>query len=407
MQNVLIIGCDTRNIACSASKSEYNVYSIDAFCDFDLTECAVATKKIPSNYADDVKTIPLQRIEEWIAEFDVDFDAIVLGSGFELINQKRLPYRLLNNSQQIMNAVTDKYRFASRLESLDIPHPVTYSGKEHDNIDTRNFPVMVKPNRAGGGLLNRKVGSPDELESVIEGLLKSYPSWTADDLIIQEFEIGIPASVSIISTETEACAIALNEQLIGESQLTDMGFAYCGNITPFETSYHEMICETAKQLVLEFGLIGSNGVDFIITENGPVILEINPRFQGSLDTVELATGMNLFDAHVKSFSGILPDTKPHVNHFAGKAIVYSKGNLFINERIFKGLVCQNTVDIPNLGHNISTDEPMVSVVHTGYNRNDVTEKLRKSVDYIRNLTDSCYYQKDNKSIQNLNTKLIS
>src|SRR5664280_3631874 len=43
MQNILVIGFDTRNIVCSASRAGYKVCSIDAFRDFDLQECAYAS----------------------------------------------------------------------------------------------------------------------------------------------------------------------------------------------------------------------------------------------------------------------------------------------------------------------------------------------------------------------------
>jgi len=59
----------------------------------------------------------------------------------------------------------------------------------------------------------------------------------------------------------------------------------------------------AEELVLEFKLLGSNGVDFLASKKGPVVLEINPRFQGSLDTVEKAMNINLFEAHAGCFRG--------------------------------------------------------------------------------------------------------
>ncbi|WP_292485449.1 ATP-grasp domain-containing protein [Methanohalobium sp.] len=302
-----------------------------------------------------------------------------------------------------MDDVTDKYRFARKLESMDIPHPVTYSANEIKYID--DYPVIVKPKCAGGGVFNRKVESFDELESVIDDLLKTYPLWTLDDLIIQKFEEGIPASVSVVSTGDSAYAIAINEQLIGEPWLTDTEFAYCGNITPFETLYQDEMYKISKQLMLEYDLKGSNGVDFIITENGPVVLEINPRLQGSLDSVELATDMNLFDAHVKSFSGIFPEITD-VKQFAARAVVYSQNDVLINKQILNGLIGQNTVDIPDVGHYIGIDEPLTSVVHKGHSRRDVMEKLRTSAEKIRCLTNG-KGKEENKTLPNLNTKLKS
>ena len=35
----------------------------------------------------------------------------------------------------------------------------------------------------------------------------------------------------------------------------------------------------AKSMVIGLGLLGSNGVDFMLTKEGPVVVEVNPRFR--------------------------------------------------------------------------------------------------------------------------------
>jgi len=44
----------------------------------------------------------------------------------------------------------------------------------------------------------------------------------------------------------------------------------------------------------------------MLTDKGVQVIEVNPRFQGSIDTIELSTGLSIFDAHIKSFDGELP-----------------------------------------------------------------------------------------------------
>ena len=148
-------------------------------------------------------------------------------------------------------------------------------------------------------------------------------------VVIQEFLEGIPSSVSLLSTKNEALPVAVNEQLIGIPWLSRLPFAYCGNITPFRTDQAEEMEALAEELVLEFKLLGSNGVDFLVSEKGPVVLEINPRFQGSLDTVEKAMNINLFEAHAGCFRGELPE-KPEAKCFAARGMIYSDRELFID-----------------------------------------------------------------------------
>ena len=83
------------------------------------------------------------------------------------------------------------------------------------------------------------------------------------------------------------------------------GFRYSGNITPLAPPQCA-IGQMAEEIIAKLGLVGSNGVDFLLTEKGPVVVEVNSRFQGSLDTVEMASGDNVFQAHLQSFAGRLP-----------------------------------------------------------------------------------------------------
>jgi len=178
--------------------------------------------------------------------------------------------------------------------------------------------------------------------------------------------------------------------LIGSPHLTRLPFAYCGNITPFVTQFKDEMIEYSEQIALEFGLKGSNGVDFIQTEKGIVILEVNPRFQGSLDTIELSYGINIFDAHVRSFSGELPKPGKH-KCFAVKNILYADKKIQINERLFNRLInCMKmgrAADIPEKGWIVREDEPLTTLLETGRTREIALENVKKSAQHIRVLTE--------------------
>ncbi|MBN1133585.1 MAG: ATP-grasp domain-containing protein [Methanosarcinaceae archaeon] len=386
MKNILAIGYSSRNIVCSARRAGYNVYAIDAFCDMDLVECATGSRMIDLGDKGDIKQIDREKIIELIESFDVGFDSIVLGSGFEMMDLSHLPYPILNNGPQIMQKVSDKEIFAKKLGTLDVPHPCIYSINE---LGSAPYPLMVKPKYGGGGILNRVATNEDELCAIFGELSALSPQMTSDDMLIQDFISGTAASVSVISTKNEARAIAINEQLIGIPWLTELPFAYCGNITPFETPYAEKMCEMAEKLVLDFGLVGSNGVDFIISDRGPVVIEINARFQGSLDTVELATGINIFDAHMKAFGGELPD-KTETFRFAARAVLYTDLDMVINRQVLDGIVKENTIDIPNDGHRAFAGDPLTSIIATGRKRQDVLRNIMNSVFRITELLDALH-----------------
>jgi predicted ATP-grasp superfamily ATP-dependent carboligase len=102
-----------------------------------------------------------------------------------------------------------------------------------------------------------------------------------EGLLIQEYVEGDAASASVISTASDARTVAVNEQLLGVRDLGQLEpFGYCGNITPLEASEAvvERCREVAEEVVEHFRLVGSNGVDLVITGEGvPEVIEVNPN----------------------------------------------------------------------------------------------------------------------------------
>ena len=138
----------------------------------------------------------------------------------------------------------------------------------------------------------------------------------------------------------------------------------------------------AEELVLEFKLLGSNGVDFLVTETGPVVLEINPRFQGSLDTVEKAMNINLFEAHAGCFRGELPP-KPEANCFAARGIIYSDRELFIDRKLMDVILREKGADIPPQGTKIEPDWPLTSLFSCTSTREEAILSLERGVKRIK------------------------
>lgn len=379
MQNILIIGFDTRNIVCSAHRAGYKVCSIDAFHDLDLQECAYASALLECRTAKELHQLGSSRIKAQMAAFGLDFDALVLGSGLEVLDQNSFSCTVLASGPDNIRKASNKKYLSKRLEALGIFHPHCYSP---DEIDAIEYPVIVKPASGGGGIFNRIARSKKELLSIREELFRLDTGLTDQALIIQDFLEGTPASVSLLSTRDEAISVAVNEQLIGIPWLSRLPFAYCGNITPFKTGQAEEMKALAEELVLEFKLLGSNGVDFLVTENGPVVLEINPRFQGSLDTVEKAMNINLFEAHVGCFKGDLPD-KPNAKCFASRGIIYSDRELFIDRKLMDVILREKGADIPLHGTNIEPDWPLTSLFSCAPTREGAVLSLERGAKRIK------------------------
>ncbi|WP_440952080.1 ATP-grasp domain-containing protein [Methanococcoides sp. FTZ1] len=382
LENVLVLGYSSRNIACSARKAGYNVYAIDAFCDMDLKENTVACQSLLTDESIDIKNIDKKTILELIDNFDVSPDAIVLGSGFEELDLSDRSWKILNNDPDVMKKASDKSSLAKELESLDIPHPVSFDVDEACEI---GYPLMVKPKCAGGGRLNRIAHNEDDLITILDELLLIDPTLSSDDIMVQEFLSGFPASVSLVADGNRSVPIAANEQLIGIPWLSGLPFAYCGNITPYRTPYTRQMYDISEKIAIGLGLVGSNGVDFLLTDSGPVVIEVNARLQGSLDSVEMATGLNLFDLHVKAFEGVLPEKAPDILQYAIRAVVYADKEMSVDSSFYEKLAGEPIADIPTEGYQAFTDDPITSVLATGKNREDVMEKVISVTRKIRGL----------------------
>ncbi len=343
---LLVIGFSVRHIACSAARAGHYVVAADAFCDLDLCKCASEAFLL----SQEVAMQSLQTLAEKVSP-----DAIVLGPGLE--EARVQGFKVLNNPPEKAALVSDKLWLARWLERRGFPFIKTQTSVE--GID---FPAVIKPRKGAGGVGCRLVGSRADL-----GL--------EDGLIIQELIEGRPGSVSAIGNGREARAIATNEQIIGATFAGAEDFRYSGNITPLEPDCPEL-AEMAEEIITELRLVGTNGVDFLLTEKGPVVVEVNPRFQGSLDTVELSTGMNVFKAHMEAFQGVLPELPlPVPSRSAGRIIFYAREDLRIGPRLFLEGLVDGLTDIPRPGSLIKKSDPVASILAMGANRTDVLKLL--------------------------------
>lgn len=340
---ILAAGINIRHIAASASRAGHEVIAADCYCDRDLSIWAKETFRLPRQ----------ERLEDWLNRLVSEHrpDAVVLGPGLEEARVRGAP--VLNNPPEKTSRVSDKLWLAGWLEKEGFPFIRTEPSPEN-----MSYPFLIKPRHGAGGVGCRTVQSRDELH------------WE-EDFIAQPLISGWAASVSVIGGGSEARAIAVNEQLIGHSWAGACGFRYSGNITPLEMPPSGM-ADMAEEIVAGLGLVGSNGVDFLLSENGPVPVEVNSRFQGSLDSVEMAYGINVFQAHLEAFSGILPGPTGPPLGTAGRAILYAPSPLRIDADLLYGWTC----DVPPMGSRIQPDDPVISVTCRGTGRDEVLSCLK-------------------------------
>jgi predicted ATP-grasp superfamily ATP-dependent carboligase len=136
----------------------------------------------------------------------------------------------------------------------------------------------------------------------------------------------------------------------------------------------------AEKIGGHFGLIGSNGIDFVISGDGvPHVVEVNPRFQGTLEAVETVLGMNLVKMHLLACrQGVLPTNLGDPSRYSTRLILYTPRRL-----VTPDLTHVNGVtDIPLPGSILEEGEPFCSVNSTGDSREASLGMAKKMAELI-------------------------
>jgi predicted ATP-grasp superfamily ATP-dependent carboligase len=118
----------------------------------------------------------------------------------------------------------------------------------------------------------------------------------------------------------------------------------------------------AEVVAATCGLRGVNGVDFIAQNGTPFPIEVNPRYSASLELVERAFGVSVFELHVLGALGKLPSSVEIPRRFpaTGKAIVYARRAMTTGDTRH-WLDDPSIADIPWPGERIQAGHPICTV----------------------------------------------
>jgi predicted ATP-grasp superfamily ATP-dependent carboligase len=350
---VLVAGFATRHVAQSAHRAGYEVCAVDHFCDQDLAWCTSDREKF-----EDLADLPgaIDRICE-----RHHFDLFVPTSGAETLP---VPVPLCGTPAETIHTFLDKLETQAFFESHDIPAP----GLLPEGV----YPAMVKPRSGAGGWRNAVIRSDAAMEAWL-ALYENVPH------LRQELVEGIPASVCCITDGRRAVAIAANEQVLRGSGESSFGFS--GSVTPFIHPMQGEMYTLAERIAAASGCRGTIGIDFVVGDDRIAAIEVNPRFQGTVDTVEMATGCNLFSLHAAACAGDLPATTPAASQVAVRTILFADRDLTVNAdlRVFRDFVA----DIPWPGTFFEEEQAVVSVYGSGPTRDSAFAVLHKHITTIR------------------------
>ena len=161
--------------------------------------------------------------------------------------------------------------------------------------------------------------------------------------------------------------LGLTEQLVGQRAFGVRGYRWCGNITPPRLPPRaEALLDQARaicsRLAGAFALRGLFGVDFIWDGERAWTLEVNPRPTASLEAIEAAYGVGVFDAHLRGCAGELPRVEAERSGAAGKAVLFATEDVTIGDS--ERWLERGVRDVPHPGERIAAGHPICTVVAT-------------------------------------------
>ena len=358
----LIVATTGRALARSAWRSGHRVAVLDLFADQDTRDYSMVCQRIPAS------DWGLDAAAAVRAANDICPAAVplVTGSGFEnrpaLLDALARGRNLLGNSSETVVASKDPRHFFALLDHLGIAHPET----------SLTFPDDPS------GWLAKKIGGSGGTHVRPALIGETYPP----DTYFQRHVGGVCASVLFLADGHHARVVGFNE--VWPRSAGNAPFAYAGaiNRVALTSILRDQISADVDALVGALGLVGLNGMDFIIGPDEYRVLEINPRPTATIDLHDDQAAGSLFDLHVRACAGTLPPVLQTSGTVRAHAVVYSPDGASQLRRFAFPDWCS---DLPADPTGIPTGMPVCTVNASGGCTGDVVRLVRQRRALLENL----------------------
>jgi uncharacterized protein len=184
-----------------------------------------------------------------------------------------------------------------------------------------------------------------------------------------------------------AVVLGLTEQLVGQRAFGVRGYRWCGNLVPprLPTGERDALLDHARAicscLAAAFALRGLFGVDLVWDGERAWTVEVNPRPTSSLEAIEAAYGVGVFDAHLRGCAGELPRIERDCLRAAGKAVLFATEAVTIGDSV--RWLERGVRDVPHPGERIAKGRPVCTVVATAAKPQDALAELEEQAARLR------------------------
>ena len=209
---------------------------------------------------------------------------------------------ILGSSSDSVKITSSKIKTANLLHKNEIPYIETMPLKNETIPETQSGWV-IKPDDGVGAENCYFCADIQELD-------KLKDSTCIENFVVQEYVPGISASLSMICYQGKAQLLACNKQI----------FSFNSGISAKKGELKELVVNGLTEQWDPFNTIAQNiaradkglwgyvGVDLIVTETGPVVVEINPRLTTSYVGLRQSISLNPAELILSIWqNGVIPE----------------------------------------------------------------------------------------------------
>jgi predicted ATP-grasp superfamily ATP-dependent carboligase len=368
--HVVIAGVTVRAFAASAARAGYRVTAIDAFGDRDLRAVAevILARPLPGEpygpaQAAAAGALLPAKLAAYTSNFE-NYPAAVtrLAAGRRLLGNPAVTLKRVRNPIAVM-------RVLRRHELVTAP-----TRSQPPRSGRLRGSWLLKPRLSGGG--------------------HGIRTWSGSGMIprtmyLQQRIPGTPGSISFAADGRRAVVLGFSRQLVAARWLGAQRHRYCGSIVGGSNTRlfprQEELLDQARDLVSiltrEFRLVGLNGIDFIAQHGIPYPLEVNPRYSASMELIERALGVSLFEVHHQACRGSLPAAPALAPGVQAKAIVFARHDSVAPDLV--RVVGRHWIaDIPHAGELIQRGRPICTVLASAAGLDACLRLLRVRADAV-------------------------
>lgn len=206
----------------------------------------------------------LDHLQSLIAEFDIHYLIPTSETEIEVISNHINLFEnihVIYPGTKVVEKCIDKYITNKFLSSLGLPVPWTSSAKEKISFE---YPCIFKGRKGAGSKVLFTVESEDEALF----LAKRYPDGIFQELLLpHDNEI----TCGVFRSKNNKTAVLQFQRILNE-----------GTTSWAQTVYYQDIEDMCKFVAENLELEGSMNIQLRLTEDGPRIFEINPRFSSTV-----------------------------------------------------------------------------------------------------------------------------